>query len=61
MLSAGVRMQREMVRAQRAGLDAAQTMLDAGRQLTALQDAGAKAAEANLAMWTQWAKLWGAK
>jgi hypothetical protein len=59
--STAVEMQREMLRAQKAQIDAAQQMLDAGRDLTKLQQAGQKAAEANLAAWKQWAKFWGWK
>lgn len=54
-------MQREILRAQKAQMDAAQKMLDAGKQVTELQETGQKAAEANLAFWKQWAKLWGMK
>jgi hypothetical protein len=54
-------MQREIIRAQKAQMDAAQKMLDAGKQVTELQEAGQKATEANLAFWKQWAKLWGMK
>jgi len=54
-------MQREILRAQKAQMDAAQKMLDAGKQVTELQEAGQKATEANLAFWKQWAKLWGVK
>ncbi|MFL9841407.1 hypothetical protein ABS767_10570 [Sphingomonas sp. ST-64] len=54
-------MQREILRAQKAQMDAAQTMLDAGKDVAKLQEAGAKAAEANLSFWKQWAKLWGMK
>ena len=54
-------MQRELLLAQKAQLDAAQKMLDAGKQMTALQEAGQKAAEANLAAWKQWSKFWGWK
>lgn len=59
--STAVEMQREIIRAQQVQLDAAQKMLDAGAELTALQQAGQKAAEANLAAWRQWARLWGWK
>lgn len=54
-------MQREILRAQKAHLDAAQKLLDAGQQVNELQEAGQKAAEANLKYWKQWAKLWGVK
>jgi FAD/FMN-containing dehydrogenase len=53
--------QREILRAQRAQIDAAQKMLDAGKDVTQLHEAGQKVAEANLSYWKQWAKLWGIK
>ncbi|PXA88269.1 hypothetical protein DMC47_30410 [Nostoc sp. 3335mG] len=56
-----IEMQREMLRAQHAQMDVAQKFLDAGRQMTAFQEAGQKAAEANMAAWKQWAGLWGMK
>lgn len=59
--STAVEMQREILRAQKAQMDAAQKMLDAGREAARLQQAGQKAAEANLAMWKQWTKMWGWK
>ena len=59
--STAVEMQREILRAQRAQLDAAEKMLDAGRDFAKLQQAGQKAAEANLAAWKQWTRLWGWK
>lgn len=54
-------MQREIIRAQQVQLDAAQKLIDAGKQVTDLQKAGQKAAEANLSLWKQWANLWGVK
>ncbi|MGK6355901.1 hypothetical protein ACMGDH_11845 [Sphingomonas sp. DT-207] len=59
--STAVEMQREILRAQRAQLDAAEKMLDAGRDFAKLQQAGQKAAEANLVAWKQWTRLWGWK
>jgi hypothetical protein len=59
--STAIEMQREILRAQQAQLDAAQKMLDAGKQFTSMQQAGQKAAEANMAAWKQWAGLWGWK
>jgi hypothetical protein len=59
--STAIEMQREILRAQKAQMDAAQKMLDAGKHMTALQEAGQKAAEANLAAWKQWSSLWGWK
>lgn len=53
--------QREMLRAQKAQMDAAQKMLDMGRDAMKLQEAGQKAAEANLALWKQWSSFWGVK
>ncbi|MDF7775897.1 hypothetical protein P1X14_11620 [Sphingomonas sp. AOB5] len=54
-------MQREILRAQKAQLDAAEKMLDGAKQLTDLQEVSQKAVEANMAAWKQWAKLWGWK
>ena len=54
-------MQREIIRAQKAQMDAAKKALEAGQQMIDLQEAGQKAAEANLSYWKQWAKLWGVK
>lgn len=59
--STAIEMQREILRAQKAQLDAAQKMLDAGKQVTALQETGQKVAEANLEAWKRWSKLWGWK
>jgi hypothetical protein len=56
-----VDMQREMLRAQKAQMDAAQQMLDAGRDVAKLQEAGQKVVEANLAAWKQWSRFWGVK
>lgn len=54
-------MQREIIRAQKAQIDAAAKALEAGQQMIDLQEAGQKAAEANLSYWKQWARLWGMK
>ena len=59
--STAIEMQREILRAQKAQLDAAQKMLDAGKQMASMQEVGQKAAEANLAAWKQWSSLWGWK
>ena len=56
-----VELQREMLRAQKTQIDVAQKMLDAGREAAKLQEAGQKAAEANLAAWKQWSSFWGWK
>lgn len=54
-----VAMQQEILRAQQAQLDAAQALLDAGKQAVAMQDGMKKAAEANTRAWVAWANLWG--
>ena len=59
--STAVEMQREILRAQKAQMEAAQKMLGTAKQMNALQEAGQKAAEANLQAWKQWPKLWGWK
>jgi len=59
--SAALDMQREILRAQRSQLDAAERMLDGARQLSAMQEAGQKAADANYDIWKQWMKFWGLK
>lgn len=59
--SIAVDMQREILLAQKAQLDAAQKMLDAGKHVAAAQDVTQKAAEANVKAFQAWAKLWGWK
>ena len=59
--STALDMQREILRAQRSQLDAAERMLDGARQLSAMQQAGQTAAEANYDIWKQWMKFWGLK
>jgi hypothetical protein len=56
-----VDVQREMLRAQKAQMDAAQKMLDAGKDMAKLRETGQKAVEANLAVWKQWSSFWGIK
>ena len=56
-----LKMQADMLRAQKAQIDAAQKLLDMGKTATRMQEAGQKAAEANLAAWKQWSALWGIK
>ena len=58
-LTAALDAQRDLLRAQKAQMDAAQKLIDGGRQVVKMQEAGQKAAEANLAAWKQWSKLWG--
>ena len=65
--STAVEMQREILRAQKTQIDAVQKvhkdatdqMLETGRQMQAMTDAGQKAVEANLQAWKAWAKFWG--
>ena len=52
-LTLGIEMQRDLIKAQQAQMDAARKMLDAGRDVIKLQQAGQRAAEANLAAWKQ--------
>ncbi|MHA6722318.1 hypothetical protein [Sphingomonas sp. RS2018] len=59
--STALAFQQEILRAQKAQMDAAQKMLDAGKQVAAAQDVTQKAAEANLKAWKSWAALWGWK
>ncbi len=60
-MSTMVAMQRDLIKAQTAQFDAAQKLIDGGRQWTRMQEAGQKAVEANLAAWKQWVGLWGWK
>lgn len=57
----GLQVQRDLLKAQQAQIDAAQKLLDAGRDVMKFQQAGQKAAEANLAAWKQWSSIWGWK
>jgi hypothetical protein len=57
--STAVAMQKEILRAQQAQVDAAQAMMDMGAQSVAMQEAGRKAVEANTRAWKAWAGLWG--
>lgn len=59
MVSLALDIQRQALAAQKAQMDLAQRMLDAGRQVAAAQEMTAKAAEANLRTIDAWAKLWG--
>ena len=66
--STAVEMQREILRAQKTQLEAteqqlkmAERMIEAGKQVTAMQEVGQQAAEANLKAWKEWAKFWGWK
>ncbi len=53
--------QSEILKAQRAQIDAAQGMLDMGRQMLSAGEDGQRSAEANLKAWRSWTALWGPK
>lgn len=59
--STAIELQRQMLLAQKAQLDMAQRMLDAGKQAAAAQNATQKATEESLKAWKSWASLWGWK
>jgi hypothetical protein len=56
--STAIEMQREILRAQTAQIEAAQKLLDSaeGRDLTKI---GQQAADAQAEAWTAWARFWG--
>ncbi len=56
--STAVEMQREILRAQQAQIDAAQRLLD-GVETSDLTAIGQQAADAQRAAWTAWARFWG--
>ena len=60
-VSTAIKLQQEMLRAQRAQLDLAQQMLDAGAKAVATQADAKKALDANTRAWKSWAALWGWK
>ena len=57
--STAVAMQREILNAQQAQMDAARKMLDMGQELHDLQRTGIEAGEANMRAWKRWTKMWG--
>lgn len=63
LFAAAVEVQKGVLRAQQAQLDAAQAVvelgLDAGSQAVAAQQAAARLADANARAWTTWANMWG--
>ena len=59
LFSAALEIQRKLLDAQKAQIDAATRLMGAGKQIVDLQEAAQKAAEANYATYRQWAKLWG--
>ena len=52
--SVAVEVQKEIIRAQEAQLDAAPAVLDAGAQAVAAQQAAQRVAEANAGAWVMW-------
>ena len=61
--STAVAMQQEIVRAQKAQLEAAQAMADAsvaaGEKAMELQKSAQTVADANAKAWLAWANMWG--
>lgn len=57
--SATMKLQRDFLSAQQAQIDAAQKLLDTGKQMAAMQQAGADAVKANMRAWKAWVDLWG--
>ncbi len=59
--STAIEMQREILRAQRAQVEAGRQALNTAEPLIAVQEATAKAAEANMAAWQAWIQFWSGK
>jgi hypothetical protein len=59
--SAWVSFQEEMLKLQKAQLDAARKALEAGSHMAAAQKAGEQAAHAGLKAWASWFDLWTGK
>ncbi|MBI0476554.1 hypothetical protein D9601_14485 [Sphingomonas sp. MA1305] len=57
---ASLRFQKQILDAQRRTLEAGSQAVGAGDALVQVQEATRKAAEANLAAFQAWARLWGA-
>ena len=58
-LSASIKMQKQMFDAQKQTLDAGRKMIGMGDQFVKMQETGRQMAEANMAAFNAWAKLWG--
>ncbi len=58
---ASLKLQKQMLDAQKASLGAGQAAVSAGDQLVKLQQAAAKTAGANMAAWKAWAGMFGIK
>jgi len=59
--SAWVSFQEEMIKLQKAQLEAARKAMEAGKDLAAAQQAGEQAARASLKAWSSWLDLWTGK
>ncbi|WP_380873904.1 hypothetical protein ACFB49_44540 [Sphingomonas sp. DBB INV C78] len=59
--TAWVDFQEEMLKLQRAQLDATKQMIDAGADAVATQKAAAQATDAGIKAWKSWFHLWGIK
>ncbi|MET3825684.1 hypothetical protein ABIC16_001377 [Sphingomonas sp. PvP055] len=57
--TASIKLQQQMLDAQKASLSAGQQALGAGDTFVKMQEAGRKAAEANIAAMNAWARMWG--
>ncbi len=57
--STAIEMQREILRAQQAQLDAASKLLDTAEQRD-LTEVGKQIVDAQTEAWTAWARFWGA-
>jgi len=56
--STAIEMQREILRAQQAQLDAAKKLLDTAEQRD-MTEVGKQVADAQAEAWTAWARFWG--
>ncbi len=56
--STAIEMQREILRAQQAQLDAAKKLLDTA-ETRDMQEVGKQIADAQAEAWTAWARFWG--
>lgn len=57
--STSIKLQKQLLDAHKASLDAGRKMTGAGEQFVKLQETGRQIAQANMAAMNAWAKLWG--
>ncbi|WP_066651170.1 MULTISPECIES: hypothetical protein [Sphingomonas] len=57
--TASIKLQKQMLDAQKASLTAGQQVLGAGATMVKMQEAGQKVAKANMDAMSAWAKIWG--